>query len=232
MTASYGPAVALIAAYNESARIARTVSSLVSTGAFDAIIVVDDGSSDATAELARNAGAVVIELGSNRGKGAALNEGVLHVGDATIVALLDADLAESAAEAVSLVGPIREGVADMTIATFPKPAGKAGFGLVMSLARWAITRFGGPFDAKAPLSGQRVMTRACLDGSLPFADGYGVEVALTIRALRNGCRIQEIPTTMFHAATGRDLAGFVHRGRQFIDVLATVLRFALGRDHR
>ena len=63
----------------------------------------------------------------------------------------------------------------------------------------------------------------------PFAAGYGAEVALTIRALRAGLRVVEIPVAMRHAATGRDLAGFCHRGRQFIDILATLVALGFER---
>ncbi len=111
----------------------------------------------------------------------------------------------------------------MAIATFPPPAGKAGFGLVKNLARWGIGRLGGEFEASAPLSGQRALTRACLATVRPFSAGYGVEVGLTVRALRAGFRLVEVPTTMSHAATGRDLQGFIHRGRQLVHVALALL---------
>ena len=118
----------------------------------------------------------------------------------------------------------------MSIARFPRSAGKAGFGLVKGLARWGITRLGGPFDAHAPLSGQRALNRSALRACRPFEAGYGVEVALTVRALRAGLRVVEVETEMSHAATGRDLAGFVHRGRQLVHVAAAIVRLA--RDER
>ncbi len=107
----------------------------------------------------------------------------------------------------------------MAIARFPRPEGKAGFGLVKNAARQGIRDLGdASFDAQAPLSGQRAMTRRCVGVVTPFAFGYGVEVALTVRALRAGLTVVEVPTTMTHAATGRDVAGFVHRGRQYLHV--------------
>ena len=68
------------------------------------------------------------------------------------------------------------------------------------------------------------MTRACWERVTPFAFGYGVEVALTVRALRSGMTIVEVPTTMTHAATERNAAGFTHRGRQFLHVARALLR--------
>ncbi len=96
----------------------------------------------------------------------------------------------------------------------------------MNLARWGIARYGGAFDATAPLSGQRALTRECLATVRPFMAGYGVEVGLTIRALRAGFRLTEVPTTMAHAATGRDVAGFVHRGKQFVHVAIALMRLS------
>ncbi|MCL2819182.1 MAG: glycosyltransferase family 2 protein, partial [Actinomycetia bacterium] len=87
-----------------------------------------------------------------------------------------------------------------------------------NMAARAIAKADNSFVSQAPLSGQRALTRECLDTVLPFASGYGAEVVLTIRALQAGFRVLEVPTTMHHAATGRDLAGFIHRGKQFVDV--------------
>jgi hypothetical protein len=194
------------------------------------VVVVDDGSADDTAEIAEAAGAKVVRLVFNVGKGAALEAGASRVSDADIILLLDGDLAETAGEAAVLLAPILDGEADMSVAAFPRPAGKAGFGLVKGLARWGIARMGGGFRADAPLSGQRAMTCECFEAVRPFASGYGVEVALTVRALRHGLRVVEVPTTMGHAATGRDLSGFVHRGRQFVHVAIALTRLAFERS--
>jgi hypothetical protein len=194
------------------------------------VVVVDDGSADDTAEIAEAAGAKVVRLVFNVGKGAALEAGASRVSDADIILLLDGDLAETAGEAAVLLAPILDGEADMSVAAFPRPAGKAGFGLVKGLARWGIARMGGGVRADAPLSGQRAMTCECFEAVRPFASGYGVEVALTVRALRHGLRVVEVPTTMGHAATGRDLSGFVHRGRQFVHVAIALTRLAFERS--
>ncbi|MFU8890820.1 MAG: glycosyltransferase family 2 protein [Anaerosomatales bacterium] len=221
--------VALIPAFNEADRIAATLAALSSVAGIDDVIVVDDASSDDTAKIARSCGATVVQLEHNLGKGGALEAGVEHARDPDVLLLLDADLADTASQAGVLLSPVLTGIADMSIACFPRPAGKAGFGLVKGLARWGIRRLGGPFDAQAPLSGQRALNRGALAACRPFESGYGVEVALTIRALRAGLRLVEVPTTMAHAATGRDVAGFVHRGRQFGHVAAALLRLAVER---
>lgn len=222
--------IALIPAHNEAERIADTVRATLSVGAIDRVLVVDDASTDGTADAAREAGAEVLSLAVNSGKGGALQEGLDSVADsADTIVLLDGDLGTTAAEAGLLLEPVLAGAADMTIATLPRPAGSGGFGLVKGLARAGIRMLSG-YEPAAPLSGQRALSRAAWQAVTPFARGYGVEVGLTVKAARAGLRLMEVPTTMGHAATGRDIAGFVHRGRQFLQVAAALARLAAGRD--
>lgn len=216
----------LIPAHDEGDRVAATVAAALLLPGVTNVVVVDDGSRDDTADRASSAGAKVVRLFHNAGKGAALEAGASRIENADVLLLLDADLADTAEQASLLLEPVVSGQADMAIAKFPRPTGKAGFGLVKGLARRGISALGGGFLADAPLSGQRAMTAECLRAVRPFASGYGVEVSITIRALRRGHRIVEVPTTMGHAATGRDLQGFVHRGRQFYQVLLALLRLA------
>ncbi len=225
---------ALVPAHDEADLIGSTVDALRTIKGIDRIVVVDDHSSDDTVGQARLAGAEVLSLTSNLGKGGALQTGIDHLcGSADIVMFIDADLGGSAQEAALLLEPIVRGEADMSIAAFPKPQKKAGFGLVMGLARFGIRALGGPFDATAPLSGQRALNASALHAVQPLASGYGVEVAMTIWALRAGLRLIEIPTRMTHAATGRDLKGFTHRGRQFVHVATALVRLAVQhRDER
>lgn len=219
--------IALIPAHDEAGRIAATVEAVRRIDGVDRVIVIDDASSDATPTLARKAGAEVIELDANLGKGGALQAGLDAVeSDADVVLLLDGDLAESASEAGLLLAPVLDGRADMAIATLPRPPRSGGFGLVKGLARWGIRALSG-YEPTAPLSGQRALSRKAWMAATPFATGYGVEVSLTVLAARAGLRLVEVPTTMGHAATGRDLAGFTHRGRQFAHVALALARLAI-----
>ena len=225
----------LIPAHDEAARVGATVTAALGIQGVTRALVIDDASTDATADLAAAAGAEVMRLPNNLGKGAALDAGLARVRvDADVLLMLDGDLGESAAQGALLLAPVQAGEAAMSVAAFPRPTGKAGFGLVKGLARFGIRALGGPagrsFAATAPLSGQRAMTRACWERVTPFAFGYGVEVALTVRALRSGMTVVEVPTTMTHDATGRDAAGFSHRGRQFLHVARALVRLALERD--
>jgi len=212
----------LIPAHNESQTVAATVDAVMSIPQVQQVVVVDDASSDQTASLAEGAGAEVIRLPANRGKGGALNAGLPHLrGD--IIALIDADLGESAHELAILLAPVLEGRADMTVARFPRARTKGGFGLVKGLARKGIYYYTGLL-VQAPLSGQRVMRRQVLNVVIPFASGYGVEVGMTIDVARRGFRVEEVETNMTHHETGRDLRGWIHRGRQFAHVVITLAR--------
>jgi hypothetical protein len=83
------------------------------------------------------------------------------------------------------------------------------------------------FEAEEPLSGQRALTWEVLEGVRPLARGFGVEVAMTVDAVRAGFRVVEVPVPMEHIPTGRDLPGFAHRARQGIDLLSAAAPRAL-----
>ncbi len=217
--------VALIPAYNEANNITATVAALFELSEVNEVVVVDDASTDQTGDLAAAAGARVISMPSNKGKGAALNEGSKQI-EADVVMLLDGDLGDSARDARLLLEPVLDGRADMTVAHFPPPRLKGGFGLVKGLARKGIKFYTG-MEMQSPLSGQRVMTSPVMDKLLPFASGYGVEVGLTIKAARAGFKVLEVPVQMTHAETGRDLKGFWHRGRQFYHIARVLARAAV-----
>lgn len=232
---------AIIPAYNEADLIGETVQSALRIPGVSQLVVVDDGSSDSTSEVARNAGAhEVLSLRSNLGKGGALNKALpLVTGD--VLLLLDADLGSSAGEGIKLLEPVLSGLADMAIAVFgsarqkegqsgsPRLSAKSkGFGLVMKTARLGIRLLGGKW-VQSPLAGPRALRREIVEKAGGFADRFGVEVGLTIDALRLGYRVVEVPVEMVHRPSGRDLKGFLHRGRQMVDMLRTLGRKALRR---
>jgi glycosyltransferase involved in cell wall biosynthesis len=207
----------IIPAYNEESLISQTIEGLNKSALVDKIVVVDDGSRDNTALVAKVAGAQVVRTEQNKGKGQALNLGVKNA-NADIFAFIDADVGSTSSEVDKLLEPILEGKADMTIAHFP-PAGRSGgFGLVKGLARYTIQRYTGR-KMTACLSGQRALTKEVLLAIGNIPGGYSAEVGINIKALAGGFRVFEIPVNMKHRETGRDLRSFIHRGRQFIDIL-------------
>jgi glycosyltransferase involved in cell wall biosynthesis len=215
--------VAFVPAFNEEKTVGETVAALLSVADIDEVRVIDDGSKDGTAAVAKQAGARVVKLGKNLGKGGALNTVLDDAISSEIVLLIDADTGKSATEAARLLAPVKDGEADIAIAVPPKKPGTGGFGLALGLARRVIQRKTG-FIAEAPLSGQRALNAAALEVASPFEKGYGLETAMTIDTLRAGLKVVEVPAAFAHSYTYRDVRGFLHRGRQFLAILKVAFR--------
>jgi glycosyltransferase involved in cell wall biosynthesis len=219
--ATADPPVVLVAARDEADRIGDTVRAL--RGAFPGahVVVADDGSADGTAEAAMAAGAEVIRRGEPHGKGANMTAAAYSVleragdGREPVFLLCDGDLGDSAARLAPLVAAVRDGQCDLAVGAFARRLG-GGFGMALRFARWAIRRRCGA-EPIAPISGQRALTSAAFRAVVPFAPGYGMEVGMTIDAVRAGFELREYELDLEHRATGRSLGGFAHRFRQLVD---------------
>jgi hypothetical protein len=209
----------LVAAREEADRIAATIATLRRDFPSTEVIVVDGDSWDGTAGIAEEAGASVIRFG-RRGKGEALSAGERSAPPGPLL-LCDADLRGS------LAG-LADSEADLVIASFSRRSG-GGFGIAKRIARELIALRTG-FVPREPLSGQRRLSERARAATFPLAPGFGCEVRMTIDALRAGLSVQEVEVDLEHQATGRDLPGFLHRGRQLVDVLLATGPLAL--NHR
>jgi glycosyltransferase involved in cell wall biosynthesis len=218
-------AVAIVPAHDEEATVATTVKSLLERPEVSAVVVVADGCRDRTAERAAAAGGRVLVSPDRLGKGGAVEFAMDRADRAELYLLVDADVGETAAEAAKLVREVASGSLDLAIGRLPAQDG-GGFGLVKRIAGEAI-RLLTAFEADAPLSGQRAVTGEALHACRPFADGFGLETAMTIDALRLGFRVGEVDVAMTHRATGRSFGGFAHRGRQGLDILRAAVPRAL-----
>lgn len=209
----------VVAARDEADRIAETIAAL--RGAFPraALWVADDASTDGTAEAAMAAGAQVVSRRRPHGKGAnvtAAAEAALGADPPPrLVLLCDGDLGASAAALAPLLGAVERGECDLAVAAFSRRLG-GGFGIALGFARWAVRRLCG-LEARAPISGQRAMRAEVLRATLPFARGFGMEIGMTVDAVRAGFRLREYELDLSHRATGRSLAGFAHRAAQLRD---------------
>ncbi len=168
--------------------VRRVVSSLVDeVPLVDEVLVVDDGSRDATAAQARAAGARVVRRGPGdgpHGKGQALRRAVDEaIGD--VLVFLDADVRNFDSHfVVGLLGPVlTEPGTSLVKATYRRPlAGSDGPGgrVTELVARPLLARlFPELAGLTQPLAGECAAPRAVLE-AVPFADGYGVEVGLLI----------------------------------------------------
>lgn len=218
----------MIPAKDESRRIAATVRAARAIPNVDLVLVVDDGSEDATQHVAREAGAVVVRHSHNRGKASAMETGAAVVamrdvedGPTRLLLFIDGDLGESAVNAAPLVPPVLAGQADATVALLPPQTGAAGRGIVVGLARRSIQSMTG-WTPTQPLSGMRCMTRDAFEAATPLAHGWGVETGMTIDLLTQGFRVLEVPCDLRHRPSGSDFRGQMHRAAQYRDVLLAV----------
>jgi glycosyltransferase involved in cell wall biosynthesis len=187
--------------------------------------VADDASRDGTSEVAMAAGARVVSRGRPHGKGAnvtAAAEALLSDGpEPEVVLLCDADLGQSAATLLRLVDAVEAGECDLAVGAFAQRLG-GGFGIALGFARRVIRRLCG-VEPIAPISGQRAMWGSLLRELLPFAAGYGMEIGITVDAVRGGYRMREYELELHHRATGRTLRGFAHRAVQLRDFVRVYL---------
>ena len=201
------PLTILVAARDEEARIERTVRALGKAFPDATIVVADDGSRDGTAAAARRAGARVVSL-PRLGKGQALTlaEREAPPGRLLLVdADLDGDLTPLLEEPRRSRGRRLRRADRAAVSASPKRTAR-----LLVLARSG-------FRAREPLSGQRALSSAAREACFPLAPGFGCEVRMTIDAVRSGLEVRELELPLRHRATGRDAAGFLHRGRQLLD---------------
>lgn len=214
--------VAVVAARDEVDRIGATLGSLRDAVPGIELYVADDASSDGTRDAALAAGATVIGRNRPHGKGgnmtAACTAALDGLPDEATVLLCDGDLGETAGRLVPLIESVERGESDLAVAAFERRVG-GGLGIAKGYARGAIRRLSG-FEATAPISGQRAMSAATLRDVLPFAPRYGMEIGMTVDAIRAGHRVAEVELDLSHRATGRSMGGFLHRGRQLRDFTA------------
>lgn len=216
----------IVTAKDEADRIADTVAAARASFPGARVLVVDGGSTDDTAQQAGAAGAELLRTGAHGGKGHSMTAAArraLEDRDSAerVFVFCDGDLGASAARLGPLAEAVESGRCDLAVAVFARKQG-GGLGLAVGFARRAIRRLVG-LELRAPISGQRAMRGATVARLLPFAPGFGVEIGMTVDAVRAGLRLEEVELDLEHRATGRNAAGFMHRGRQLADFMRVYL---------
>ncbi len=168
---------AIVPAYNEEKTISAVLQTISNVKEVDRIIVVSDGSTDSTAEIAREENVEVVDLKKNLGKGGAVKTG-LDMADTDIILLLDADLVGlSSTHVRTLLEPVLSGRADMSVGLFDSGRG------ITDLAQKVA-----PF-----LSGQRALKKKIFDNlSEVDISRFGVEFTLHHYAEETSLKVEEV----------------------------------------
>lgn len=220
------PIAVVIPAKDEQGRVGAVVNRVRSQadGPAPTIYVVDDGSEDETASVAREAGARVLRHRVNLGKGAALLTGAEAAvkNGARLLVLMDADGQHDPGEMSRLLEPIQAGRADLVL-------GYRGFtGGMPPAMRLGNTVLSGLFATLFGLTvrdtqcGYRALTAKALESLRWSALDYAVETEMLVHAVRAGLRIEEVPiATVYHDR---------YKGTTPVDglrILANMLRWRL-----
>lgn len=183
----------ILPAYNEEKTVSSVIKAVQSLDYVDEIIVVNDGSIDATERMAKEAGAMVISHTRNRGKGAAIQTGFKNSkGD--VVVFLDADLKQLTPKQIDkMIKPILIGEADVTKTKFKREAGR----VTELTAKPLLSFFFPEIKFEQPLSGQFAAKRSFLN-NIQLEDDYGVDVGIVLDADVMGMRVKEVDIGNIH----------------------------------
>jgi len=227
-------AVLIIPALNE-ARALRQVLEEIPPGVFGEIIVVDNGSTDDTAQVARNAGArVAVE--PRRGYGSACLAGIAALPqEADVVVFMDADGSDLPSDAGALIGPIAQDKADLVIGS--RELGAAEIGslsphqrLGNRLTVWLVSLlYGYKYTDLGPF---RAIRRSALERLRMRDTNFGWTIEMQVKAVQRGLRIAEIPVAyrIRQAGQSKISGGLVGSAAAGVKILWTVAKHAIQSD--
>jgi glycosyltransferase involved in cell wall biosynthesis len=221
----------VIPALNEQEPIGAVVRECIATGVPAEVIVVDNGSTDRTAECAREAGARVVT--APRGYGRACAAGVRAVStECDIIVFLDGDGSDIPALIPQLVHPIAVGTHDFVIGSRTRgkrEPGSMNFQQILSgrIAGWIMRLlYGVSYTDMCPFRAIRRDALAKLDMR---EETYGWNLEMQMKAARSGLRILEIPVNHRNRSGGQSKVSGTLRGTFVAGtrIIATLFRIAL-----
>lgn len=225
--------IAVIPAYDEEKSIGSVVHGCLEH--VDHVIVANDGSSDRTSEVAREAGAIVVELPDNGGKGRAQRKGfdeALRMGASTIV-YLDGDGQHNPHQIPSVVKPILDGEAEIVVGSrllcargrqnipFYRKIGQRSLDLMVGLGTSTSL-----YDSQ---SGFRAISSSALEKMSLHEDGMAIEIEILLEAWKQGLRVAEVPIVAdYDVETPSKLNPMLH----YYQVYVAALRMIRKRNPR
>jgi glycosyltransferase involved in cell wall biosynthesis len=198
----------VIPAFNEEATIGntitRTLTTLEATRLPYEVIVVDDGSTDQTRTRAQHRSVTLLTNGKNQGKGSALKRGFTHATGA-IVITIDADGSHDPADIKKLLTPALNG-ADVVIGSrFANGQGNHATKKLHLIGNHLINLVIRVLTGKHITDSQtgfRALKREVIQEIRIASQGYQVETELTVKSLKNGNHVQEVPIRISPRADG------------------------------
>ncbi|MDD4448416.1 MAG: glycosyltransferase family 2 protein, partial [Methanothrix sp.] len=214
------PITALLPAYNEEISIGSVV--LRTKQYADRVIVIDDGSSDRTAEVASLAGAEVLRHDVNRGKGAALKTGFGSLNGSAVIITIDTDGQHDPADIPRLAEPILKGEADMVNGSRYLNGNKKDTPLYRRLGQRvldAATNMDSGLAVTDSQSGFRAFAPGS-KGAFHFKqNGLAIESEMLADAAAAGLRIQEVEIGVRYDVDGSSEHPVAHGVRVLVRVL-------------
>lgn len=179
-------ATVVIPCFNERENIGRVARECLKSQLFTEVIVVDDGSSDGSAEEARQAGARVVRHRKNKGKGAAIKSGATAASNSVLV-FIDADLQNFTYEvAEKLAQPVLANEAKLCKSAFERDGGR----VTELTAKPLLEMIFPEMTLVQPLSGQFAIRKETLL-SLDLDEHWGIDISIALSSLKSGERIVE-----------------------------------------
>ncbi len=200
---------AIVPAYNEENTVGAIIGTLLNCPSVHEVIVVSDGSSDGTAEVAQSYSVHLVDLETNLGKGGAMKAGAAET-DCEVLVFIDADLVGLRCEHIeTLLQPVLSGRTAMSIGVFSE--GRPSTDLAQKIA--------------PSLSGQRAIKKELFD-QVPNLEHsrYGVELALTRYAEQKGVEIIAVPLPALSQIVKEKKLGFVKGVKARLEMYKDIIK--------